>query len=165
MTRLHTTLISAAVIALLAPLAQAQVQPPPQPAMPPPVSAPAPMAAPAKDKSQRGMHDRFAHLDTDRDGNISREEAAGAPQLSQKFDQVDADRDGRVQASELKNYAKTQRRDKGAAGKNKLDTNQDGMVTREDMAGRPKALAKFDAADTDRDGRLSPEEAKAAKGK
>jgi Ca2+-binding EF-hand superfamily protein len=142
----------------------------PAPATPAPPATSAPSGAPMKkapkDKSQRGMHDRFQHLDADGDGAISREEAGGAPMLSQQFDAVDTDRDGRVQPSELKTYAKTQRRDKGAtSGKSKFDTNQDGMVTREDMTGRPKALAKFDAADTDKDGRLSPEEAKAAKGK
>jgi Ca2+-binding EF-hand superfamily protein len=165
----------ATTFAMLAPLAQAQMpvagEPPATPlaapSAPDTMQAPAPKAPKAaKDKTQRGMSDRFQHLDTDGDGMISRAEAAGAPQLAQKFDEVDADKDGRVQSSELKDYAKTQRRDKGAAGgKSKLDTNQDGVITREDVAGRPKALAKFDAADTDKDGRLSPEEAKAAKGK
>lgn len=148
----------AAAFALLAPMAQAQAQPP----------APAPSAAPAE-KPQRLSADKFQQIDTNHDGAISREEAGAAPMLSSRFDEIDSDKDGRVLPAELKAYAKTHRNSmdgaKGMKGHNKLDANQDGEVTRDEVAGHPKALAKFDAADTDKDGRLSREEARAAKGK
>lgn len=152
----------AAAFALLAPVAQAQTQPPASPA------APAPSVAPAE-KPQRLSNDKFQQIDTNRDGAISREEAGAAPMLSSRFDEIDSDKDGRVLPAELKAYAKTHRNsmdgEKGMKGRNKLDANQDGEVTRDEVAGHPKALAKFDAADTDKDGRLSREEARAAKGK
>lgn len=152
----------AAAFAMLSPLAQAQ-----DPA-PAPVQPPAPSAAPAE-KPQRMSGDKFQQVDTNRDGSISRDEAAAAPMLSSRFDEIDSDKDGRVLPAELKAYAKTHRNSmdgaKGMKGRNKLDANQDGEVTRDEVAGHPKALAKFDAADTDKDGRLSREEARAAKGK
>jgi Ca2+-binding EF-hand superfamily protein len=43
----------------------------------------------------------FARLDTDRDGRISRAEAAKGPRMSKKFDKVDADHDGYVTRAEL----------------------------------------------------------------
>jgi hypothetical protein len=155
----------AAVFALLAPVAHAQAQPPA------PSAEPAPPAAPAQpaEKPQRLSSDKFQQIDTNHDGAISREEAGAAPMLSSRFDEIDSDKDGRVLPAELKAYAKTHRNSmdgaKGMKGRNKLDANQDGEVTRDEVAGHPKALAKFDAADTDKDGRLSREEARAAKGK
>jgi hypothetical protein len=157
-----TLVALAAAFALLAPVAQAQAQPPA------PSAAPAPPAAPAE-KPQRLSSDKFQQIDTNHDGAISREEAGAAPMLSSRFDEVDSDKDGRVLPAELKAYAKTHRNSmdgaKGMKGRNKLDANQDGEVTRDEVAGHPKALAKFDAADTDKDGRLSREEARAAKGR
>jgi Ca2+-binding EF-hand superfamily protein len=43
----------------------------------------------------------FSKLDTDRDGRISRAEAAKGPKLSKTFDRVDADHDGFVTRAEL----------------------------------------------------------------
>ena len=43
----------------------------------------------------------FAKLDTDKDGRISRAEAAKGPKMSRKFDKIDADHDGYVTRAEL----------------------------------------------------------------
>jgi EF hand len=43
----------------------------------------------------------FAKLDADKDGRISRDEAAKGPRLSKTFDKVDADKDGYVSRAEL----------------------------------------------------------------
>lgn len=43
----------------------------------------------------------LARLDADKDGRISRAEAAKGPRLSRNFDKVDADRDGYVSRAEL----------------------------------------------------------------
>ena len=126
----------------------------------------APLVHAAGDKPQRLSADKFAAVDTNHDGVISREEAAAAPELSAHFDEVDADRDGRVTPAELKAYAKTHRN--GSGGKTKgfesLDTNHDGVITREEAAAAPKMLKRFDVADTDHDGRVTMEEARAFKG-
>ncbi len=159
---------------LLVPLAlQAQtsppapVQPPPTPTTPPPSL---PMATPGV-KPQRMAADKFANIDTNKDGAITRDEAAAAPKLSTQFDEVDADRDGRITPAELKAYAKTHRKgDKGAktgkaGGFDQMDANHDGVVTRDEIAANPKMAKRFDAADADHDGRVTPEEYQAFKGK
>ena len=63
--------------------------------------------------------------------------------------------------AELKNYAKIHR----GKGMDKLDTNQDGVITRDEAAKSKKMASRFDAADADKDGRLTEQEAKALKAK
>lgn len=120
-----------------------------------------PWAQAAGEKPQRMSMEKFDQIDTNRDGSISREEAAAAPRLAEQFAEVDADRDGKVVPAELKNYAKTHR----GKGMDKLDTNQDGVITRDEAAKSKKMASRFDAADADKDGRLTEQEAKALKGK
>jgi Ca2+-binding EF-hand superfamily protein len=43
----------------------------------------------------------FSKLDTDKDGRISKAEAANGPRMSKYFDQIDADHDGFVTRTEL----------------------------------------------------------------
>lgn len=172
MTRLRPLSASSALAALVAALpllaaAQAPTEPPPAPALPPATSAPAPapttppVAAPAPAaKPQRLSSAKFQQVDTNQDGTISREEAAAAPQLAGRFDELDTDRDGRVSPTELKGYAKTHR---GKGGFDKMDSNQDGVVTRDEVGTNPRLMRKFEAADADRDGRLTATEADAAK--
>jgi hypothetical protein len=45
--------------------------------------------------------DRIAKLDVNKDGQISREEAAAAPRLAQRFDQLDANKDGQLTREEF----------------------------------------------------------------
>lgn len=120
-----------------------------------------PWAHAAGEKPQRMATEKFDQIDTNRDGGISREEAAAAPRLAEHFAEIDADRDGRVVPAELKNYAKTHR----GKGMDKLDTNQDGVITRDEAAKSKKMASRFDAADADKDGRLTEQEAKALKAK
>jgi hypothetical protein len=168
----HTWAALATVLTLIVPLAgQAQPATDPAPAPPqtePATAAPAPAPAPMtpREKSQRVPHEKFAQVDTNHDGVISRDEAAAAPQLASRFDEVDADKDGRVTPAELKNHAKSHRlNNKGAGAFTKLDSNGDGVVTRDEVAANPKLSRKFEAADMDRDGRVTADEAKAARGK
>lgn len=161
----------AATLSLIAPLcshAQTATEPAPAPPAAPQAAAPdaPPPAMAPGEKPQRLPRDKFAQLDTNHDGAISREEAAAAPMLSGKFDEIDTDHDGRVMPAELKAYAKTHRGGAKAGGIfSKMDSNGDGVVTREEVAANPKLARRFDAADADHDGRVTPEEAKAAKGK
>lgn len=49
------------------------------------------------------MHDRhMARMDTDRDGKISRAEAASHPRLAENFDRIDTNGDGYLSKEELK---------------------------------------------------------------
>jgi hypothetical protein len=176
----HTIALLATSFALSAPVvAQSQTTAPPAP--PPsaaPVQPPATPTTPPSSmstttpsvKPQRMGAEKFAALDTNHDGAISREEAAAAPNLAGKFDEVDADRDGRVLPAELKAYAKTHRGAEGKAGKvgkdlMSVDANHDGIITRDEVAANPKAMKRFEAADADHDGRVTAEEAAAARGR
>jgi Ca2+-binding EF-hand superfamily protein len=49
-------------------------------------------------------------LDKDRDGHVSRAEAAGVPTLAKVFDQFDRNRDGRLDRAELEAAEKAQPR-------------------------------------------------------
>jgi EF-hand domain pair len=104
---------------------------------------------------------RMAALDTDKDQQISRQEAAGNSKLAGSFDAIDANRDGMLDAGELRTFAKA--RKSHALGQ--LDTNQDGVLTREEAASSKKLMANWDMIDTDKDGRLSSDELRAAKPK
>jgi len=50
----------------------------------------------------------WADLDTNGDGNISRDEAAAHPALAGVFDQADADSDGQLTADEYRTFAASQ---------------------------------------------------------
>lgn len=54
-----------------------------------------------KAKIAKRVDDAFAKLDTDKDGKISKTEAAKGPRLSKNFDNVDADHDGFVTRAEM----------------------------------------------------------------
>jgi Ca2+-binding EF-hand superfamily protein len=167
----HTIALLATSFALLAPVvAQAQTTPPPAPVQPPatPTTPPpsVPMTTPGV-KPHRLGSEKFDMVDANHDGAISREEAAAAPNLAGKFDEVDADHDGRILPAELKAYAKTHRGAAGKVGKDlmSLDANQDGVVTRDEVAANPKAMKRFEAADADHDGRVTATEAAAMRGR
>lgn len=57
--------------------------------------------AATKAKIAKRVDDAFAKLDTDKDGKISKAEAAKGPRLSKNFDNVDADHDGFVTRAEM----------------------------------------------------------------
>ncbi len=81
----HTNELIAAAVAMLLPVAYAAAQ-----STPP---APEPGATRAVDLSP---------LDTDKDGRISKAEAAEEPAIAQIFDQVDKNSDGYIDAAESK---------------------------------------------------------------
>ena len=51
--------------------------------------------------------ERIAKLDVNKDGQISREEAAAAPRLAQRFDQLDVNRDGQLTREEFASARRT----------------------------------------------------------
>jgi Ca2+-binding EF-hand superfamily protein len=55
----------------------------------------------AKTRIAKRVDNAFAKLDGDKDGRISRAEAAKGPRLSRSFDKIDADHDGYVSRAEL----------------------------------------------------------------
>ncbi len=106
-------------------------------------------------------------IDTNGDGAIDRSEAAANPKLVENFDRLDQNKDGRIDASE-----RPQRQRKGRNGEPgqqgqrgerlaKLDTNGDGRFSRDELAGRERAMQNFSAIDANRDGFLTREEMQA----
>ncbi|TDM08396.1 MAG: hypothetical protein C4K60_02770 [Ideonella sp. MAG2] len=99
----------------------------------------------------------YKALDKDGDKRISRDEAQGHAMLSKHFDQMDDDKDGFLNAKEVRSFARAHK----GKGFDKVDKNNDNVITRDEVANNPKLAKRFDAADTDKDGKLTKEEAKA----
>lgn len=77
-----------------------------------------------------GRHEAMAKLDTDKDGRISRTEAAaGEGKLASRFDEMDANKDGFIDRADREIRAK-QHRDEWFA---KADTDKDGKLTRAEL--------------------------------
>jgi hypothetical protein len=110
---------------------------------------------------------RLEALDTNRDGMLSRDEVQSHPHLAQRFDSIDANRDGILSRSELMAWHQQHRKggegEGGHGGLRQLDTNHDGQLERSEVGNDPRALARFDAADTNRDGIVTREEGRAAR--
>jgi Ca2+-binding EF-hand superfamily protein len=145
-----------------------------------------------------GSH-AFQKLDADGDGKVSRAEAAAEPRFAERFDRLDANRDGVVDRTDRELQGK-QRRDEWFAkadadkdGKltraeidrsdaqrrvefqqraearmaeriSALDTNKDGRVSREEAKGSERLASRFDSLDADRDGVLTKDELAARRG-
>lgn len=128
--------------------------------------------------------ERFKAADTDGDGMLSKEEAQrGMPRLAERFAALDTNQDGKISADEMQamrnnmrgagrpdgagagaaggmRHAAMRGGGKAGAGCAMGAADSDGRVTRASVekTGRPAALTRFDALDTDKDGVLSPSE-------
>lgn len=97
---------------------------------------------------------RHAKIDANGDGVIDRSEAAANPKMAEHFDRLDANKDGRITADE-----RPQRGGKGGRERmQQLDTDNDGRFSREELAGKARALQNFTAIDSNNDGFLTREE-------
>jgi len=91
-----------------------------------------------------------AKLDKNGDGMIDRSEAAAAPRLAGKFDSLDKNKDGKLSSDELPKRGDFRH---GAHDRMaKLDTNNDGRISREEAKADPKLAARFDKMDVNKDG-------------
>ena len=110
---------------------------------------------------------RFKQADTNGDGMLSRDEAKALPKLARHFDEIDANHDGQVTADELRAYHQAMRagrKEKGAERFKKLDADGDGRISRAEAQAAPRLAAHFDDLDANKDGFLTPDELKAARG-
>jgi Ca2+-binding EF-hand superfamily protein len=117
-------------------------------------------AQPCKDKKQH-----FQRFDLDKNGAISREEAKPHPRMEKDFEAMDANTDGQVTEAEYRDYAKArmeQYREKVKtemkARWDKADTNGDGALSREEAKASPQIAKHFDAMDADKNGQVSEQE-------
>ena len=115
-------------------------------------------------------HDPMARLkaaDTNGDGMISRDEAKALPRIAKHFDEIDANHDGQLTADELRAFHQKMHQlhmAKGGGWFKKLDTDGDGRISRAEAQAAPRLAARFDDIDANKDGFLTPEELKAARG-
>jgi Ca2+-binding EF-hand superfamily protein len=123
-------------------------------------------------KGERGSH--FKKADADGNGTLSRAEVEKSmPRLAEKFDQVDTNKDGQLSRDEMKAWKKTHkhahkkgnkadRQAKAAERFKHADTNGDGKISRaEAEKNAPRLAKKFDAIDANKDGQLTQEELRA----
>ncbi len=143
--------------------------------------APQPMT---KAEVEARVKERFAKMDANRDGSVTREEidatraARRAEMQDRRFGMMDANKDGSISRAEFDSAASArgERRAErgGKRGKRggrggpeamlaRADTNADGRLTLAEMLSRP--MARFETSDTNRDGTLTPDERKAARDK
>jgi Ca2+-binding EF-hand superfamily protein len=104
----------------------------------------------------------FDALDKNNDGYLTRAEAAGDKRLLKGFDVADKDNDGKLSRTEYL-AATTKRKVKDAFNKptdpdpgfNALDKNKDGYLSPSEARGNPYVAKEFKSADSNGDGKLS----------
>lgn len=115
-------------------------------------------------REHRGMrgHHRWGHrgmglqrADANTDGTITREEFLAGP--TRMFERLDANSDGVISADE-----RPQRRTRQARGERpQIDANNDGQISQSEFVAR--GASRFERLDTNGDGRVTREEAEAAR--
>ncbi|UYB51229.1 EF-hand domain-containing protein [Xanthomonas sp. AM6] len=94
----------------------------------------------------------FAKLDKNGDGVVDRSEAAANPRLAEHFDALDKNHDGKLTPDEFPRHGRRGERGGHGALLAKLDTNKDGRISREEAKADPKFAERFDKMDANKDG-------------
>lgn len=141
------------------------------------LTQPLPMQRPLKRSDfVRTVDDRFAAMDTNHDGQVTKAElfadqqkeleqarAKIVQQMQIRFRALDTNRDGQLSFQEFLALAPTLRPMESADQLlQRLDSNHDGKVSAGEF--RASELAKFNKLDANHDGILTPDEVKAAGG-
>ncbi|NJR72208.1 MAG: hypothetical protein HC782_03925 [Gammaproteobacteria bacterium] len=101
------------------------------------------------------MKAKLEKIDVNSDGKVSRDEAAKYKGVAKHFDNVDANNDGYLTKDEMK----AQRAKSIQAKFRAIDGNQDGRISRAEAdAKTPKIAQHFDKLDTNKDGYIDKNE-------
>lgn len=101
----------------------------------------------------------FEQMDSNGDGRVTREELRAARE--QMFAKRDRNRDGYLDKADLPKRAARRMGDRGAELRERIDSNGDGRISKEEFVNGDTLL--FDMADKNSDGELDAEEIEAAK--
>ena len=108
----------------------------------------------------------FADLDTDDSGSVSRSESEAVPELADIFQVADADQNGQLSVAEfsMATIEGTTVSEEGAGGPlfTALDTDNNGLVTEQELGSMPQLREDLSTFDTDRSGALNSDEYHAA---
>lgn len=129
-------------------------------------------AATPADKMARPYHrhgHHIAQLDQDKDGAISRAEAANHPLLSKGFDTADANKDGKLSKEELQATHQAMRarhQERHEAHFKAADKDGDGALNLQEAeaAAREKTARMFERLDANKDGKLTQDEMRTGRG-
>jgi len=136
---------------------------------PPRGGPPGEMGAPGGGGMRRGERDGtgravfadpaqlLARIDANRDGKITREELP--ERLAERLLLADLDQDGAITLDELRKAGDKEREEQAKQTLQRLDANQDGKITKEEIPERMRP--RLEALDANRDGVLTLDELKA----
>jgi Ca2+-binding EF-hand superfamily protein len=99
----------------------------------------------------------FHGLDTNGSGSLSRQEVASkAPALAENFDNIDANRDGELTKKEIRGAIAIaeKRRQAFMSNLDAADKDKNGKLSRDEARALPNMSANFDAIDSNHDGEL-----------
>ena len=130
-----------------------------------------------RDGVTKALADRFAAMDTNKDGTIDRTEAQAAQdrvqaeasanilkEIDTAFAELDKDRNGTLSKEEFRATApKIKPSDGPQAVISRFDTNKDGKVSLPEY--QKPLLAQFDGLDKNKDGKISDTEARTSQGR
>ena len=104
------------------------------------------------------MEAHFKAADKDNDGSLTRGEATAMPRVAKNFDTIDADKNGTVTLDELRatmNKTAKEMHERGAQRFKAADSNGDGTLDKEEAKAMPRVAKNFDAIDADKSGAVT----------